>query len=166
MILRLSHNLSAKIKPGALTPAAMDENLYADWSLRLFHADRIHYILISNTRSLYSVVMFGRGIANAGLLADRVLEHVREFMKADGLEFMYRQFIEPASYSVKFSKALDRTVTGSMNELVSYAKEYLISGELSPSQVAVKLNEIPMSAAALGKSRTYGIPRDAFRRLG
>jgi hypothetical protein len=166
MIFRLSQNLSVKIKSGPLTIVAMDENPYADWSARLFHADRCQYVLVSNTRSLYSIVMFGRGITNGGSFADRTLEHIREFMKDDGLEFIYRQFIEPASYSVKFGKALDRTVTGSQNELVSFAKEYLISGELSPGQVAIKLNAIPMSAAALGKSRTYGIPREAFKRLG
>ena len=38
--------------------------LFADWSAHLFTAERTQYILISNTASLYSMVMFGRGITD------------------------------------------------------------------------------------------------------
>ncbi len=62
MIFRLSHKLNAKIKAGTLPSVALDENPFADWSAHLFVAGRTQYLLLSNTRSLYSTVMYGRGI--------------------------------------------------------------------------------------------------------
>jgi hypothetical protein len=44
----------------------LDGNPFADWSANLFVADRTKYILLSNTRSFYSTVMYGKGITNDG----------------------------------------------------------------------------------------------------
>ena len=56
MILRLSQKLATKIKAGTLPEKPLDENPYADWSCHLFTADRTQYIIMSNTKSLYSCV--------------------------------------------------------------------------------------------------------------
>lgn len=71
MILRLSTKLNTKIKAGTLKSMPLDENPYADWSCHLFTADRAQYILMTNTQSLYSSVMFGRGITDAASLSGR-----------------------------------------------------------------------------------------------
>ena len=60
MILRLSQKLNTKIKAGKLTEESLDENPYTDWSCHLFTADRTQYILMSNTKSFYSCVMYGK----------------------------------------------------------------------------------------------------------
>lgn len=166
MILRLTQKLNTKIKTGPMKTSALDENPYADWSARLFIADRTQYILLSNTRSLYSTVMFGRGITNDSLFIERALENIREFMIDDGLEFIYRQFIAPASQSVRFCKAFDRSVTGSMNQLIAFAQYWLVPGELSPHDVGFRLNDVLLSAAAPDTSDGYGTPREALKRLG
>ena len=57
MIFRLSQKLNAKIKVGALSVVPLDENPYADWSAHLFTVDRTQYIILSNTKSLYSTVL-------------------------------------------------------------------------------------------------------------
>ncbi|MBX3421840.1 MAG: hypothetical protein KF752_09835 [Pirellulaceae bacterium] len=62
MILRLSDKLSTKIKAGKLAETSLDENPYADWSCNLFITNRTQYILLTNTASLYSCAMYGRGI--------------------------------------------------------------------------------------------------------
>ena len=62
MILRLSQKLNTKIKAGTLKAMPLDDNPYADWSCHLFTADRTQYIIMSNTKSLYSCVMYGKGI--------------------------------------------------------------------------------------------------------
>jgi hypothetical protein len=54
MIFRLSQKLNAKIKGGTLPTLPPDDNPFADWSAHLFLADRAQYILLSNTKSLYS----------------------------------------------------------------------------------------------------------------
>ena len=165
MIFRLSQKLAKKTKAGTLPSLPPDENPYADWSANLFTADRTQYIILTNTQSLYSVVMCGKGITDDCLFIDRALENIREFMDDDGQSFVYQRFIVPASSSVKFGKALNRSVTGSMNDMIVHAKHWLTEGELSPFEVGIKLNQIPMSVLRGPKSERYGIPREVFKLL-
>jgi len=65
MIFRLSQKLNTKIKAGTLQSLPLHENPFADWSAHLFVADRTQYIILSNTKSLYSVVMFGKALARS-----------------------------------------------------------------------------------------------------
>src|SRR5881296_215179 len=125
MIFRLSQKLSDKIKAGTLPVLPPDENPLADWSAHLFVADRTQYIILSNTKSLYSTVMYAKGITNDSHFVERALGNIREFMEADGQEFVYHRFIVPATASVRFAKALDRSVTGSMNDLMKHATYWL-----------------------------------------
>src|SRR5262249_13012661 len=118
MLFRLSQKLNAKIKAGALAALPLDENPIADLSAHLFVADRTQYVLLSTTKSLCSAVMYGRGVANESQFIERALSSLREFMEAEGQEVVSRRFIAPASASVRFARALDRSVTGSMNELI------------------------------------------------
>jgi len=164
MILRLSQKLNTKIKAGTLTAMPLDENPYADWSCHLFTADRTQYILLSNTASLYSCVMYGKGITDDSRFIDRALSTIREFMEDDGQSFVYQKFIAPASATVSFSRALDRKVTGSMNELVVAATDSLRCGEVAPHDVGFDLNDLLLSVIAT-KDRNYGKPKDAFKRL-
>ena len=165
MIFRLSQKLNAKIRAGALAALSLDENPFADWSAALFVASRTQYILLSNTKSLYSTVMYGKGITNDSNFIERALSNIREFMQDDGLEFVYQRFIAPASASVRFAKALNRSVTGSINELIQQAAAWLAEGDQSPHDVGVRLNDILPSTLAQSKLASYGRPRDAFRSL-
>jgi hypothetical protein len=165
MILRLSQTLTKKLKEGRLTSVPLDDNPYADWSAHLFRADRTQYIIVSNTKSLYSVVMYGKGIADYSDFIDRALSSLREFMEADGQAFVYQRFIAPTGRSVRFAKALDRSVTGSMNELVKFAKILLEEGELAPFDIGFRLNDFLLSALAPSKKDGYGKPNEAFKAL-
>ena len=121
MILRLSQKLSEKIgeKPRASLPPA--ENLYADWSSHLFTADRTQYVIVTNTAALYSAIFYGRGVTTGHALISRCMDAIRETMVDDGLEFHYLRLVAPASVRASFSKALNRSVTGSMNDLIQCA---------------------------------------------
>ena len=165
MIFRLSQKLNVKIKAGPLPAIPPDENPFADWSAHLFLADRTQYILLSNTRSLYSTVMYGRGITDDNQFIERALGSLREFMEDDGQAFIYRRFIAPESGTVRFSRASSRAVTGSMNELVMYATALLAEGELSPFDVGFRLNDFLLSASAASKTEKYGKPREAFKAM-
>jgi hypothetical protein len=164
MIFRLSQKLATKLKesPPSLP---LDDNPYADWSGHLFVADRTQYILVANTKSLYSVVMHGKGITDSGIFIDHALSAIREFMEDDGQSFVYQQFIAPTSAKVQFGKALDRTTIGSINELVKFAKFYLKDEELSPFDLGFKLNDVLLSAIAPNEKSNYGKPREAFKVL-
>ena len=165
MILRLSQKLSTKIKAGKLGEKPQHENPYADWSCHLFTADRTQYIIMSNTASLYSCVMFGKGITDDSRFIERVLCTIREFMEDDGQAFAYQRFIAQASGTVSFAKALNRSVTGSMNDLIKFAKHWLVEDDISPHDLGFKLNAILLSALATEKPRAYGRPREAFKTM-
>jgi len=156
MILRLSTKLARKllVTPSKVLPA--DANPFADWSAHLFTADRTQYILVTNTASLYSAVMYGKGITNDSLLIQRTLNLLSEVMSDDGFRFLFDRLVAPSSARVALSKALNRAVTGSMNELVYQAKGYLIEDELSPYDTSFRLNQIPMGQLK------YALPKEAF----
>lgn len=164
MIFRLSQKLNAKIKAGPLVDLPMDENPFADWSAHLFMVGRTQYILVSNTKSLYSTVILGNGINSTGTFTERVLGNLREFLADDGQQFTYRRLIASASSKSQFAKALNRTITSSMNELILSATAWLEDG-ISPYEVGFKLNTVLLSAIAPTKAAKYGLPREAFKAM-
>jgi hypothetical protein len=159
MIVRVSAKLGKKIHLAPEKSLPADDNPFADWSTHLFSADRTQYILITNTASLYSMVMFGRGITHDGQFLDRITSYMSEFIRDNGYGFIYERLIMPSMASVMFSKALNRSVTGSMNDLVFMAKTRLVEREVSPYDVSFWLNEVPMSYLKMGR------PKDAFQAL-
>lgn len=159
MIVRLSQKLATKIKAGPLREQPPDENPFADWSAHLFVADRTQYIFLSNTKSLYSTVMYAKGITNDSHFIERALSNIREFMEDDGQGFIFQRFIAPATGSVRFAKALNRSVTGSMNDLIRQAA-YWLAADLAPCDLGPKLNDTPMSVLS------YSHPREVFKKMG
>lgn len=166
MIFRLSQKLNDKIGAGRLPALPLDENLFADWSATLFTADRTQYILVSNTKSLYSAMLYGKGITNDSYFIERALSSIREFMESDGQAFVYHRFIAPSSATVRFAKALNRSVTGSINDLIRHAEHWLTNEEISPYDVSFKLNDVLLSSLARSKTDFYRKPREAFKALG
>ena len=165
MIFRLSQKLAKKLKTAATDSLPLDEDPYADWSAHVFTMGRTQYIIVANTKSLYSVVMQGKGITSDSQFIERALSCIREFMEDDSQEFVYRRFVEPASDNVRFAKALNRSITGSMNELIKFAELWLTEEELSPHDIGFRLNDTLMSALATKESPGYGKPREAFKLL-
>ena len=159
MILRLSQKLAKKVHESPTRVLPLDANPFADWSAHLFTADRTQYIIFSNTASMYSAVLYGAGITWDGELIQRGLGQVREVMMDDELDFFYQRFVAPASGTVRFSKSLNRSVTGLMNDFVAHAKLLLADGELSPYEVSFKLNETPMAP------HRYANPREVLKSL-
>jgi uncharacterized protein DUF6933 len=166
MIFRIPQKLNTKIKAGSLSAMPPDENPYADWSAHLFTAEHVQYIILCNTKSLYCTVFYGKGAAHAGQFAVRALSSIREFMEADGHAFAYDRFITPSTGTIRFAKALSRSVTGSMNDLIFGAKIWLVEDGMAPFDVGFKLNETPLSLLPGPLGGRYGTPREAFKALG
>jgi hypothetical protein len=159
MIFRLSQKLSTKIKVGSLGLLPLDENPFADWSGHLFSADRTQYIIVCNTKSLYATVMYAKGIVDDNRFIVRALGGIRKFLEDDGQPFTYQRYVVPISGSVRFAKALDRSVTGSLNDMIHLAKIYLIDDQMAPHDVGLRLNETPFSVLA------YANPRETFKAM-
>lgn len=163
MIFRLSQKLCTRIKVAKLAELALDENPYADWSCRLFTVNLTQYILLSNTPSLYSCVMYGKGVADDRCFIKDALSTIREFMEDDGQASVYQRFVDTST--VSFAKALNRSVTSSMNELVLAAACSLATGKVAPHDVGFYLNDLLLSAIAKKDEQAYGRPKEAFKAM-
>lgn len=164
MIIRLSQRLARKIKVGELDEMPLDKNPWADWSCRLFIANRRQYIILSNTLSLYSCVMYGRGVTDRELFVGNTLDTIGEFMTADEQQHVYQRSVVPASARVRFSKSLNRSVTSSISDHVHGSKLCLSDG-LAPHEIGFRLNDTPLSALRGSNGRKYANPRDVFVNL-
>lgn len=158
MIFRLTQKLASKIKVRLGESLPADPNPLADWSGHVFTYRRVQYVILTNTPSLYSIIMFGKGISTDCVFLDRSFECIREFMLFDCQEFTFRRLIVPLIGSVRFSSSLNRSVIGSVNDMVRIARNWLDDG-FSPFDVAYRLNDMPMS------SLEYSKPREAFKAL-
>lgn len=151
--------MGKKIHVSPPTSLPADPSPFADWSAHLFTADRVQYILLTNTLSLYSMVMYGRGITDDSQFLGRITNYMGEFISDDGHRFLFERLIAPSTASIAFSKPLNRSVIGSVNDLVFQAKFLLIEQEMSPRETSFHLNDVPLSYLK------YANPREAFLRL-
>lgn len=159
MNIRISGKLGKKIGYTPEQEIPMHENSYLDWSAHLFRAPRTQYILLTNTASLYSIVMRGRGITHEGEFLKKAIRILEEMLDEDGFQLIFRRVIAPVLGEYCFGKALNRSVIGSMNDLVRLAKSWLDGGEISPFKAARKLNETPFFYL------DYAYPKEAFQNL-
>ena len=162
MILRLPQTLNAGLGGDPLVALASHTNPLLDWSVRAFAAGTKAYVLLSHTRSLYSAVLDGVGGETRTQLVERVAGAVGTILDAAGRLTVVGRDLVPES--VRFAKALDRSVTGSMNELVAYSEVLLAGGDLSVPEVGVRLNDFLLSALARAGEK-YGTARAAFAGL-
>lgn len=164
MIFRLTYKLNARIKGGTLATLPTDENPFADWSAALFQVGRLRYILVTNTKSLYSTVLPGNGVTDEVTFVRQFSSSVRELLEANGHRGVYERSIAPLLGTVRFAKALNRSITGSMNDLVRMSVHLLEQGELSLAEISTYLTGIPMTGLKHDKS-THGFPRDVFNTM-
>lgn len=159
MILRITAKLGKTIGVSPSLSLPVDPNPFADWTAHLFSSVRIPYIIITNTPSLYSLVMDGRGVTTNSLFMQKAMTAMLEYLSRDGFRFIFDRLIAPATAHIWFSKTISRSVTGSMNDLVFQAKLCFRDECLSPSNVSSRLNETPLSHIG------YLNPREVFTKL-
>ncbi|MBI9047318.1 MAG: hypothetical protein JEZ06_22715 [Anaerolineaceae bacterium] len=140
MILRYSANLARKLKEFPNKSVPLDPNPYLDWTAHLFTAERTQVIIVANTVSFYCTVMYGRGMTSFSEFMRYWPGFLRDTMKYDGLQMIYDRIIGPAMGNFTISKPLNSSVTASINHFVEGAQVSLICQELSPMEVAIKLN--------------------------
>jgi hypothetical protein len=145
MILRLTAKLGKKIGYMPTQTLAPDENPFADWVGNVFTAQRAQYIILSNSASLYSIILRGQGITDDCVFIERAKEAMDQFMREDGLEFIFYRLVVPHLGIIRYSKAGDRRVLGSMNDLIHSAKFFLTERQTSPFETALLINDTPLS---------------------
>jgi hypothetical protein len=156
MIIRFSKMLSEKIHTPNLPTAPTAENPYLDWHATLFRARRNQYIMVSNSKSLFSIFMHGAGITDFNHFFDRMCEMLKYVLCDIKADFIYQRIIAPNTGSICLAKAQDRRIIGSMNEQVFFAKTILYEEEISPFDLSFKVNEFILSTIK------YATPKEAF----
>ncbi|MDD4050581.1 MAG: hypothetical protein PHR28_01605 [candidate division Zixibacteria bacterium] len=159
MILRVTQKLARKIKVAPASCLDPDPEPYGDWTANLFVAARRQYIIISNTRSLFTVLTFGREITDKDEFINRFLMVLELFLTRQRLEPIYFGRIAPASETIVFSKTGDKRVLGSMNDLVIEARTAIAYRGRSLFDAAAGMNDMPMGMLK------YHFPRKEFLAL-
>ncbi|MEN6429291.1 MAG: hypothetical protein ABFC80_00390 [Coriobacteriales bacterium] len=158
-IFRVSSKLGKKIRLDYEQTLPPSPNPLLDWSADLFTADRTQYILLTNTASLYSLVLYGKGVTNETRLFADTLAAMRDVMRSDGFLSTFEDVIAPLFYPTALAKRANRSVIGSMNDLILQARLRLARNEVSPSDLSFFLNNTLMSYI------DYRAPREDFRSM-
>ena len=164
MLFRLSAKLNTYLKHSRLKDRPLQADPFADWSAHLFLVKREKLILVSNTHSLYSFVMYAHTLPNELRFYERTMSYMRRFMELDGLEHVYEERIIPNTNMYHYAKALNRSVTGCMNELIHTAIYSVAERGMEPFEVGKVLNGVLLSTLKTEGS-SYGCPNDAFRAM-
>lgn len=161
MIFRLTLKLQKKIGLTSLQAIQVDKNRnpLLDWNMNLFTSNRVQYVILTNTASLYSMIMTGRGITNDKQLVHEALSCMHKFIIHSGNEVVYKNLIEPENENIFFSKIIDSRISGSMNDLIFQTKIYLEHDPKSLFEVSYLINKSPMSYL------NYSSPEKEFEKL-
>lgn len=167
MIFRITGKLGKKIGIQPSESVSRADDPFLDWTANVFRADRKQYIIVANTSSLYCVLMRGRGVTDADTFTRRTISAMGDLMNDDGNRIIYNEFIAGKTGDVRFSKTPNRSIVGSLNQMVKEAEGHITRGRLSLQEANFRLNRTLLSI--LGDEQeeglSYGRPREAFREL-
>jgi hypothetical protein len=141
MIIRLSKKLSAKIHEPDLPVLPPDANPYLDWHAHLFTFNRAQYIMVTNSASLFSVFMHGAGVTDYGEFIDRLSDTLKDVLHGISADLIFQKIIVPGRKEVRFAKAQDKRIIGSMNDNIQFAKVVLETEEISPYDLSLRMKD-------------------------
>jgi Domain of unknown function (DUF6933) len=159
VLLHFTEKLRKKLRIPELTQVEVATGKHLRWYANLFTVQRVQYILTTNTAALFSVVIYGRGITDDADYIRQFLSELRDHLDNLELRLVYERVIAPRTGQITLAKTADRSVLGSMNDMVNQCKFELGRGEPSPWDLTLGLNETPFSAIG------YQSPRQAFVQL-
>ena len=135
-------------------------NRVADWCAHEFRVGRYRYLIFCNTATLYPVVCHARGVADDHSLIERLAETLRLNLTGADLAHQFKQRIAPELAAVQWAPIPDRSILGSINEMIYMTTVALVEENKAPEELSRWLAETPMSALG-GNS-----PKRVFPRLG
>jgi hypothetical protein len=103
-------------------------NPLSDWCAHEFQVSRWRYLIFCNTASLYPVVTEARGVTDEDTLIRRLLAALRLNLADGPHAFAYERWIAPGGDEVQWAPIPDRSVLGSINDLIFAAKWGLRDG--------------------------------------
>lgn len=159
MIIRFTEKLSKKLKLGKITKVEKFPGSYLDWYAHLFSFQRTQYIITTEANSLYTTVMYGRGIVDDNRFIQQFMSLLRDQLEDIDCQIIFERIIAPKSHLITMSKTINKSVLGSMNDMVSMSKLMLDRDDMGPLELAEMFNKTPF------KYIEYQRPIDAFKGL-
>jgi hypothetical protein len=141
MILRISKKLADKLKIKSLPENENDVPPLDEWYGHLFTAVKTQYIIFTNAFSLYSVIFPGKGLTNTKSLLEAAKFFLDESQKKDGTE----KFIIKNIEYIDICKTNNRSILGSINDMIALSKLYLTEDRLTIIEILDILNQTPYS---------------------
>ena len=159
MILRFTEKLSKKLKLGPIRKVEREPRPFLEWYANLFTANRTQYILVTEAKSLLSVVIPGRGVVDVNIFINHFLDFLREYLDEKCNRLIFERVIGPNSAQITMSKTVNKSILGSMNDMVSMLKFMSQREDVSPMYLTELINETPFKAI------NYRSPLVAFGNL-
>ena len=120
----------------------------ADWCAHEFLVSRRRYLIFCNTASLYPVVTEARGVTDQDALVKCLMTALRLNLADGPHAYAYERWIAPGGTEVQWAPIPDRSVLGSINDLIFAAKWGLVDGK-SPAELSGWLARTPLSVLGM-----------------
>jgi len=159
MIIRFTDKLAKKLKLGKISRIEKYPVPFLEWYAHLFSIQRSQYILVAEATSLYTVIMYGRGVVDDNIFLQHFFSFLRENLEEIEGRLIYERIIAPNSARITFSKTMNKSVLGSINDMVNMSKVVVERDDMSPYDLSVFLNNTPF------KFINYQSPLAAFKSM-
>jgi hypothetical protein len=162
---RCTQKLIQELTRNGHTMASEPEQIPAiyEWYANLLLVDRRKCCFFTQPTTLFSFFVPGLKKADLTKYGTTFRENLRQALRREGFDDGLADFIVPANQAIGILKTTDRSVRGSMNDLIRMTGGHVeMAGGLAYCDIQGvnhNLNRTPMKA--LG----YGHPIDAFRKL-
>jgi len=151
--------LAKKLRIDALESSASVPEDLATWYANLFRVDRVQYMLFINAPTLFSVLVYGRGVTNRGRMCDVFDAALRDYLTPYGLYEPYCLAVGAELLSREFYKTSNRSVLGTMNDRIAACQWYRADDERYLLYMSNLLNQTP------SKPIEFRLPVRAFIEL-
>jgi hypothetical protein len=121
MILRATKKLATKLNINSLRDFEGQITALEEWYGDSFSVGNLEFILLTNAFSLYSKLIPGKGITDLRIFEEAIANRILVY------------------------KTANRSVVGSMNDMISHTKFYMTNYKMSLSEISDKLNKMPFS---------------------
>jgi hypothetical protein len=156
MVFRFTKNAIKKLKLPKLSTVEKSNNLLNGWFVNVFYTKkRYKYFITTNAKTLFSVIIHGRSVVDDNVFFKDLFYSLRELLINNDCEYFYKRFIEPNIYQITLSNTNDRSIIGSMNDLIINAKVALDYHKLSPYDASKYINEAPMGLINMSSPGRY-----------
>ena len=143
MIIRCTRKVATKIK--VELPSNAIEAEESEWYTNLFRHRGAQFLIITESKTLLSVVIRGRGIATRQSFLTSFTEAVGEYCRNRRIASVLGNGLAFGPNEAEFHKTNNRRILGSMNDLIYASQAHLEIHDRSLDELSDRLNETPMS---------------------